>query len=63
MASVNVSDLSKQDKDELAVSYAALMLHDDGLDITVSVINLDFKLFHSITSVAFIVVFIIFDSH
>jgi len=34
MASVNVSDLSKQDKDELAVSYAALMLHDDGLEIT-----------------------------
>ena len=34
MASVNVSDLSKQEKDELAVSYAALMLHDDGLEIT-----------------------------
>lgn len=34
MASVNVSDLSKQERDELAVSYAALMLHDDGLEIT-----------------------------
>ena len=38
MASVNVSDLSKQERDELAVSYAALMLHDDGLEITVSVL-------------------------
>ena len=55
MASVNVSDLSKQDKDELAVSYAALMLHDDGLEITVSVIKIDFKLFHSIICIRFTV--------
>merc|ERR1719498_2131733 len=34
MASVNVSELKKEERDELAVSYAALMLHDDGLDIT-----------------------------
>merc|ERR1712046_368456 len=33
MASVSVDQLSKEQKDELCVSYAALMLHDDGLDI------------------------------
>lgn len=36
MASVKASELSKEQKDELCVSYAALMLHDDGLEITVS---------------------------
>merc|ERR1712023_567638 len=34
MASVTPDKLSKAEKDELCVSYAALMLHDDGLDIT-----------------------------
>ena len=43
MASVNVSELKKEERDELAVSYAALMLHDDNLDITVSVQKFDFK--------------------
>ena len=33
MASVNPSELSKDQKAELCVSYAALMLHDDGLEI------------------------------
>ena len=36
MASVDVAHLSKQEKDELACSYAALLLHDDGQEITVS---------------------------
>jgi hypothetical protein len=36
MAHVEVSHLSKQEKDELAVAYAALLLHDDGIEITVS---------------------------
>ena len=36
MASVEASKLSKEEHDELCCSYAALMLHDDGLDITVS---------------------------
>ena len=36
MASVEAKDLSKADHDELCCSYAALMLHDDGLEITVS---------------------------
>jgi hypothetical protein len=36
MASVEASKLSKADHDELCCSYAALMLHDDGLEITVS---------------------------
>ena len=58
MASVNVSDLSKQEKDELAVSYAALMLHDDGLEITVSIIKLIFKLFHRVTFIGFTVLHI-----
>ena len=34
MASVTPDKLSKTEHDELCVSYAALMLHDDGLDIT-----------------------------
>ena len=34
MASVEASKLSKEEHDELCCSYAALMLHDDGLDIT-----------------------------
>merc|ERR1711988_1026990 len=34
MASVELSKLSKTDKDELCVSYAALMLHDDGVEIS-----------------------------
>ena len=34
MASVETSKLSKADHDELVCSYAALMLHDDGLEIT-----------------------------
>merc|ERR1711908_45687 len=33
MAAVPLDKLSKAEKDELCVSYAALMLHDDGLDI------------------------------
>merc|ERR1719362_1997999 len=33
MAAVPVDKLSKAEKDELCVSYAALMLHDDGLGI------------------------------
>ena len=36
MSGVEVSKLSDDDKDELVCSYAALMLHDDGLEITVS---------------------------
>eukprot|EP00347_Sterkiella_histriomuscorum_P015250 403357740 len=35
MASVDVSQLSKQEHDELSCAYAALLLHDDGLEITV----------------------------
>merc|ERR1712178_22807 len=34
MAAVELSKLSKTEKDELCVSYAALMLHDDGVEIT-----------------------------
>ncbi|CDW88910.1 60s acidic ribosomal protein p1 [Stylonychia lemnae] len=34
MASVDVSQLSKQEHDELTCAYAALLLHDDGLEIT-----------------------------
>merc|ERR1711965_581497 len=34
MASVEASKLSKAEHDELCCSYAALMLHDDGLEIT-----------------------------
>jgi hypothetical protein len=37
MASVEVSQLSKQERDELCCAYAALLLHDGELEITVSV--------------------------
>ena len=40
MASVEVSKLSQADHDELVCAYAALMLHDDGLEITVSLLIL-----------------------
>lgn len=36
MAAVEVSKLSKEERDELCCSYAALMLHDEGLEINVS---------------------------
>ena len=39
MANVEVKNLSKADHDELCCSYAALMLHDDNLEITVSTHN------------------------
>ena len=34
MASVDVSQLSKQEKDELVCAYAALLLHDGEIEIT-----------------------------
>eukprot|EP00429_Kryptoperidinium_foliaceum_P060867 CAMPEP_0176088176 /NCGR_PEP_ID=MMETSP0120_2-20121206/44150_1 /TAXON_ID=160619 /ORGANISM="Kryptoperidinium foliaceum, Strain CCMP 1326" /LENGTH=117 /DNA_ID=CAMNT_0017422033 /DNA_START=68 /DNA_END=418 /DNA_ORIENTATION=- len=34
MASVPVSMLSKEQQDELLCTYAALILHDDGADVT-----------------------------
>ena len=34
MAHVEVSALSKQQKDELVCTYAALLLHDGGLDVS-----------------------------
>ena len=43
MASVEVSQLSKSDHDELVCSYAALMLHDDGIEINVSAHILKFS--------------------
>merc|ERR1712139_707644 len=39
MASVSPDQLSKEQKDELCVSYAALMLHDDGLEINAEKLN------------------------
>ena len=36
MASVDVASLPKQEKDELVCAYAALLLHDEGIEITVS---------------------------
>ena len=36
MAHVDVASLSKTEKDELACTYAALLLHDGELEITVS---------------------------
>ena len=44
MASVEASKLSKEEHDELCCSYAALMLHDDGLEITVSIAKVHFSL-------------------
>jgi hypothetical protein len=44
MASVEANKLSKADHDELCCSYAALMLHDDGCEITVSLLY--FKCFN-----------------
>ena len=35
MAQVDPSSLSKPEHDSLACGYAALLLHDDGLEITV----------------------------
>ena len=39
MASVEASKLSEADHDELCCSYAALMLHDEGLEITAERLN------------------------
>merc|ERR1719240_1157220 len=39
MASVTPDNLSKTERDELVVSYAALMLHDDKLEITTEKLN------------------------
>ena len=39
MASVDPKTLSKAEKDELCCSYAALMLHDDKLEITAEKLN------------------------
>lgn len=39
MAHVPVSQLSKQNKDELVVTYAALLLHDGDLEITEEKLN------------------------
>ncbi len=39
MASVDVSALSKAQKDELAFTYAALLLHDGELEITEEKLN------------------------
>jgi hypothetical protein len=36
MASVDVNSLSKTERDELCCTYAALLLHDEKLEITVS---------------------------
>ena len=36
MASVDVSSLSAVEKDQLVCTYAALLLHDGGLEIDVS---------------------------
>ena len=43
MASVDVSQLSKAEHDELCCAYAALLLHDDGLEISVSSQKLKLK--------------------
>ena len=37
MASVEASKLSAEEHAELCCSYAALMLHDEGLEISVSI--------------------------
>ena len=36
MAQVAVANLKKEEKDKLVCTYAALLLHDGGLDVTVS---------------------------
>ena len=45
MASVDVSQLSKADHDELCCAYAALLLHDGELEITVSNQTAQFHIF------------------
>ena len=50
MASVDVSALSAVEKDQLVCTYAALLLHDSGLDIDVSLSsnsNLDLLCFRT----------------
>ena len=37
MASVDVSQLTKQEKDELVCAYSALLLHDGEQEVTVSI--------------------------
>jgi large subunit ribosomal protein LP1 len=39
MAAVEVSQLSKNEHAQLACTYASLVLHDDGLEISASNIN------------------------
>ena len=39
MASVDVSQLSKAEHDELSCAYAALLLHDGEIEITVSCLS------------------------
>eukprot|EP00442_Polarella_glacialis_P014597 CAMPEP_0115092112 /NCGR_PEP_ID=MMETSP0227-20121206/26542_1 /TAXON_ID=89957 /ORGANISM="Polarella glacialis, Strain CCMP 1383" /LENGTH=80 /DNA_ID=CAMNT_0002483809 /DNA_START=153 /DNA_END=391 /DNA_ORIENTATION=- len=39
MAGVPVSELSPEQKDELVCTYAALILHDDGAEITPASMN------------------------
>ena len=36
MASVDIKDLSKTEHDELCCAYAALLLHDGEIEVTVS---------------------------
>jgi hypothetical protein len=54
MASVEASKLSKSDHDELCCSYAALMYHDDGVEITV---GLQSKLFFFLFSFILLIIF------
>jgi hypothetical protein len=56
MASVEASKLSKSDHDELCCSYAALMYHDDGVEITV---GLHSKLFFILFSFILLIIFTI----
>ena len=44
MANVDVAKLSKDDKDELVCTYAALLLHDADLPISVSTQHFDILL-------------------
>ena len=39
MATVDVANLAPADKDELVCTYAALLLHDSGLDISTEKLN------------------------